>query len=74
MIAEGQLVSQPFERLVVADPEIHAWSGNWRGCWARPYMRSPHAITDLDGRLMSRARLNPEQRDAVKNAPPTPSP
>jgi len=69
MIAEGQLVSQPFERLVVADPEIHRMERELADVLAAAHTRSPHALTDLDGLLdVEGALLNPEQRDAVKNA------
>lgn len=69
MIAEGQLVSQPFERLVVADPEIHRMEGELADVLATAHTRSPHAISDLDALLdVEGALLNPEQRYAVKNA------
>jgi exodeoxyribonuclease V alpha subunit len=69
MIAEGQLVSQPFERLVVADPEIHRMERELADVLATAHTRSPHAVTDLDGLLdVEGALLNREQREAVKNA------
>jgi exodeoxyribonuclease V alpha subunit len=69
MIAEGLLVSQPFERLVVADPEIHRMEQELADVLATAHTRSPHAISDLDALLdVEGALLNPEQRDAVKNA------
>jgi exodeoxyribonuclease V alpha subunit len=69
MIAEGQLVSQPFERLVVADPEIHHMERELSGVLATAHTRSPHAVTDLESLLdVEGALLNKEQREAVKNA------
>jgi len=69
MIAEGQLVSRPFEWLVVADPEIHRMERELADVLAAAHTRSPHAVTDLDGLLdVEGALLNREQREAVKNA------
>src|SRR5579885_3361949 len=69
LIAEGVLVSQPFERLVVADPEIHRMERELADVLATAHMRSPHAVTDLEGLLDAEgALLNREQREAVKNA------
>jgi exodeoxyribonuclease V alpha subunit len=49
LIAEGRLVSQPFERLVVADPEIHRMETELaevlKTAGAR---RSPHAVAEVD--------------------------
>jgi exodeoxyribonuclease V alpha subunit len=69
MITEGHLVSQPFERLVVADPEIHRMERELADVLAMAHTRSPHAVSDLDGLLdVEGALLNREQREAVKNA------
>jgi exodeoxyribonuclease V alpha subunit len=69
MIAEGHLVSHAFERLVVADPEIHRMERELADILRTAVARSPHAIADLDGLLDAEgALLNREQRDAVKNA------
>ena len=51
LIAEGRLVSPPFERLVVADPEIHRMERNSRTSCGRRSAPSPHAVTDLEGLL-----------------------
>jgi hypothetical protein len=69
MIAEGQLISQPFERLVVADPEIQRIERELADVLATAHTRSPHAVNDLEGLLDAEgALLNREQREAVKNA------
>jgi exodeoxyribonuclease V alpha subunit len=69
LIAEGHLVSQPFERLVVADPEIHRLERDLAEVMASAGTRSPHAVADLEGLLDAEgALLNREQREAVKNA------
>jgi len=69
LIAEGQLVSQPFERLVVADPEIHRMERELADVLATAHTRIPHAVADLEGLLDAEgALLNREQRAAVKNA------
>jgi exodeoxyribonuclease V alpha subunit len=68
LIAEGHLVSQPFERLVVADPEIHRMEHELADILRTAGAPSPHAVTDPDGLLDAEgALLNREQRDAVKN-------
>lgn len=69
LIAEGLLVSQPFERLVVADPEIHRMEAELAEVLLTAHVASPHAVADLEGLLDAEgATLNPEQRQAVKNA------
>jgi len=40
LIAEGVLFSQPFERLVVADPEIHKMERSWRRFCGRRVRRT----------------------------------
>jgi exodeoxyribonuclease V alpha subunit len=69
LIAEGLLVSQPFERLVVADPEIHRVERDLADALRTAGSRSPHVIADVEGLLDAEGpELNPEQRAAVKNA------
>jgi exodeoxyribonuclease V alpha subunit len=69
LIAEGVLISQPFERLVVADPEVHRMERELADVLATAHTRSPHAVADPEGLLDAEgALLNREQREAVKNA------
>jgi len=69
LIAEGRLLSQPFERLVVADPEIHRMETELAEILKTAGERSPHAVTEVEHLLDAEGgELNPEQRDAVGNA------
>jgi exodeoxyribonuclease V alpha subunit len=69
LVREGALVSHPFERLVVANPEIHHMERELADVLVTAHTRSPHAVTDLQGLLDAEgALLNREQREAVKNA------
>ena len=69
LIAEGRLVSQPFEQLVVADPEIHRMEAELAEILQTAGRRSPHAVTEVERLLdVEGGELNPEQRDAVRNA------
>jgi len=69
LIAEGVLVSQPFERLVVAVPDIQRMERELAEILRTAHVPNPHAVAELDGLLNAEgAELNPEQRDAVKNA------
>ena len=69
LIAEGRLVSQPFERLVVADPEIHRMETELAEVLQTASQRSPHAVAEVDQLLNAEGgELNREQRDAVRNA------
>jgi exodeoxyribonuclease V alpha subunit len=69
LIAEGRLVSQPFERLVVADPEIHRMETELAEVLKTASQRSPYAVVEVDQLLSAEGgELNPEQRDAVRNA------
>ncbi len=69
LVHEGALVCQPFERLVVADPEIQRMERGLAEVLATADTRNPHAVTDLEGLLeVEGALLNREQREAVKNA------
>lgn len=69
LIAEQKLVSQPFERLVVADPEIHRMERELAEVLRSAHGRNPHAIADLNGLLDTEGpELNQEQREAVRSA------
>jgi len=69
MIAEGVLVSQPFERLVVADPEIHRMETELAAILKSAQQPSPHSVGEMDSLLDAEGgELNPEQREAVRNA------
>jgi exodeoxyribonuclease V alpha subunit len=69
MIAEGLLVSQAFERLIVADPEIHRMETELAAIFRDARRPSPHAANDLDALLdVEGGELTPEQREAVRNA------
>lgn len=69
MITEGALVSQAFERLVVADPEIHRMEAELAEILKSGSQRSPHAVADIDKLLDAEgSELNAEQHDAVRNA------
>ena len=71
LIGEGLLISAPFERLVVADPEIHRMEQELAERFAGSHEKNPHAkvIGDVDPLLNAEgAELNPEQRRAVANA------
>ncbi len=69
LIAEGQLVSRPFERLVVADPEIYRMERELAEVLKAGKRASPHAVRDVEGLLDAEGpELNQEQREAVKNA------
>jgi exodeoxyribonuclease V alpha subunit len=69
LIAEGRLISQLFERLVVADPEIHRMETELAEVLKTAGRTSPHAVAEVDQLLNAEGgELNPEQRDAVRNA------
>jgi exodeoxyribonuclease V alpha subunit len=69
LIADGTLVSQPFERLVVASPEIHRMETELAGVFKTARRRNPHAISKLDTLILAEGgNLTPEQRQAVRNA------
>ena len=69
LISEGRLICQPFERLVVADPEIHRMETELARVLRTAHDRSPHAVSGLEQLLDAEGgELNPEQRDAVKNS------
>jgi exodeoxyribonuclease V alpha subunit len=69
LIAEGVLVSQPLERLIVADPEIHRMETELAAIFKEARKPSPHAVSDLDALVdVEGGELTPEQREAVRNA------
>jgi exodeoxyribonuclease V alpha subunit len=69
LIDEGRLASQPFERLVVAEPEIHRMEHDLAGVLMSGSGKSPHAVRDVEGLLDAEGpELNREQREAVRNA------
>jgi exodeoxyribonuclease V alpha subunit len=69
LIAEGVLVSQALERLIVADPEIHRMETELAAIFRESGRRGPHAVADLDALLdVEGGELTPEQRGAVSNA------
>jgi len=69
LVAEQKLVCLPFERLAVADPEVHRMERELSEILRTAHAPNPHTIADLDGLLRAEgAELNPEQREAVKNA------
>lgn len=69
LIAEGRLVSQPFERLVVADAEIHRMETGLAAILKTADRASPQAVRDIDSLLDAEGgELNAEQREAVRNA------
>jgi exodeoxyribonuclease V alpha subunit len=69
MIAEGSLVSHAFERLVVADPEIHRMEHELADVLKAGGAGSPHSVRDVEGLLDAEGHeLNQEQRAAVRNA------
>jgi ATP-dependent exoDNAse (exonuclease V) alpha subunit len=69
LIEEGVLVSQAFERLVVADPEIHRMETELAAVFRESRRCGPRAVTTLDALLdVEGGELTPEQREAVRNA------
>jgi exodeoxyribonuclease V alpha subunit len=67
LIGEKRLVCCPYERLVVADPEIHAMEEFLAGVFRRAGARNPH-WEDVNPSWGYFDKLNPDQRAAVKNA------
>jgi exodeoxyribonuclease V alpha subunit len=69
LVGEGVLLSQPFERLVVADPEIYRMETDLAAVLKSACQPSPHAVAETEQLLDAEGgELNPEQRAAVKNA------
>ncbi|HNY39088.1 MAG TPA: AAA family ATPase [Bryobacteraceae bacterium] len=71
LLGEGILVSAPFEQLVVADPEIHRMEEDLAAVFKNarvpcPVYRDAGKLDQLLDTLGP--KLNPEQREAVKNA------
>ena len=67
LIGEKRLACCPYERLVVADPEIHAMEEFLAGVFRRAWDRNPHR-EDVNPSWALFDSLNPDQRAAVKNA------
>jgi exodeoxyribonuclease V alpha subunit len=70
LLREGVLVSAPFEQLVVADPEIHRMEEDLAAVFKNARMPCPvyRDAGKLDQLLDTLGpKLNPEQREAVKN-------
>ncbi len=69
LVSDGTLVCQPFERLVVADPEIHRMERELAEVLKTGGQTSPHPVGDVEGLLDAEGpELNREQREAVRNA------
>jgi exodeoxyribonuclease V alpha subunit len=69
LIAEGVLVSQASERLIVADPEIHRMETELAAIFKEARRADLRAVTNLDALLdVEGGELTPEQREAVSNA------
>lgn len=69
LVAEAELVSLPFEQLVVADPEIHRMEAELADILREAGRANPHAVSNVEALLDAEAgELNPEQRAAVRNA------
>lgn len=69
LIAAGQLVCQPYAKLVVADPEIYRMETELAKIVRETRRSNPHAVKDIEGLLnVEGATLNAEQRAAVRNA------
>jgi exodeoxyribonuclease V alpha subunit len=69
LLTEGRLVSHAFERLVVADPEIHRMEAELAAVLRSGAASSPHSVADVDRLLDAEGgELNAEQRQAVRNA------
>ncbi len=70
LLHEGALVSAAFEQLVVADPEIHRMEDDLAAVFKNARLACPvyRDVGKLDQLLDTLGpKLNPEQRDAVKN-------
>jgi exodeoxyribonuclease V alpha subunit len=69
LVAEGVLVLQTFERLIVADPEIHRMETELAAIFKEARRPGPHAVSDLDALLdVEGGELTSDQRKAVRNA------
>lgn len=69
LLTEGRLISHAFERLVVADPEIHRMEAELAAVLRAGAASSPHSVAEVDRLLDAEGgELNAEQRQAVRNA------
>lgn len=69
LITKGRLISHAFERLVVADPEIHRMEAELAIILRAGAASSPHSVAEVDRLLDAEGgELNAEQRQAVRNA------
>jgi exodeoxyribonuclease V alpha subunit len=71
LVTEGALTCTPFERLVVADPSIHRMEEELARVFQGAQVPNPaiKEIGDIEKLLDAEGpELNPEQREAVKNA------
>jgi exodeoxyribonuclease V alpha subunit len=66
LIGENRLVCCPYERLVVADPEIHRMEEFLAGIFRKAWGPNPHGKCGVDPDVLE--RLNADQRSAVRNA------
>jgi exodeoxyribonuclease V alpha subunit len=66
LIGENRLVCCPYERLVVADPEIHRMEEFLAEVFRKAWGANPHGNCAADPDLL--ATLNADQRSAVLNA------
>ena len=67
LIGENHLLCCPYERLVVADPEIHEMEGYLAGVFTKAWNSNPHRAGVIPS-AESFESLNADQRAAVKNA------
>lgn len=69
LIREGMLVEALFDRRVVADPQIHRMELGLAELLGRAAEPGPHLVPGLETLLdLEGGELNPEQRQAVRNA------
>lgn len=66
LIGESRLVCCPYERLVVADPELHRMEEFLAGIFARAWNQNPHE--DVMPSRFFLERLNADQRAAFRGA------
>lgn len=67
LIGENRLICCPYERLVVADPELHMMEEFLAGVFGRAWNRNPH-WEDVIPSPVFFERLNADQRAAVERA------
>lgn len=69
LIREKVLVEALFDRRVVADPKIHQMEAELAELFSRASGPGPHSVPNLESLLDAEGgELNPEQRQAVRNA------